>query len=352
MLTERDVSFFHVIDPPALLLDSIILTCTLRQHLPGAEVIAYCPETKRDLVPGYIRDFYQHMDVDLRFMPAGEFQPYYKQGNKIVAACQPRSAKHSVFLDTDIAIGRPFDINLLAKAGHVGVVPEGKFTWGKDQTWWNRVYEKFDMPLPEERIRLSRVALPSLPYFNAGMVSFPTDSSFAAEWMAVALALDAYEDIPQRRPWQDQIALPLAIQRSGLAADVLGPIFNLSLTRNLNKPQEVEQEIRRVDRADGIILHFHQPHYLNDTRYAGDVDAALRRFTSWDSVDAMMEGPRERSARAGHVFHQFHTLKNNKQRTPEENELFNKYRTEKDAINVARHNMDIWLKSQPDSILR
>ena len=352
MLNDHDVSFFHVIDPPALLLDSIILSCTLRMHFPEAEVIAYCPETKRDLVPPYVAEFYRHTGVDLRFMPAGEFQPYYKQGNKIVAACQPRSSTHSIFLDTDIAIARSFDINLLAKAGQVGVVPEGKFTWGKDQSWWDRVYEKFDMPIPQERVRLSRVPLPSIPYFNAGMISFPTDSTFAAEWMAVALALDAYDDIPHRRPWQDQIALPLAIQRSGLTADVLDPIFNLSLTRNLNKPQEVEQEIRRADRQDGHILHFHQPHYLNGTRYAADVDAALRRFTRWDSVDAMMERPRARSARAGHVFHQFHTLKNNKQRTAEENELFNKYRTEKDAINIARHNMDIWLKDQPTSILR
>ncbi|WP_128255588.1 hypothetical protein [Falsirhodobacter deserti] len=351
MLGARDLTFFFVIDPPALLLDSIILVCTARAHFPETPLLAYCPETKRHLVPDYIIELYEHLSVDIRFMPPGDFAPHYKHGNKIVAACQPRTSEHSVFLDTDIAIARTFDVNEIARAGTISVVTEGRFTWGKDISWWEKAYAHFGMPLPAERVLLSRTKRESLPYFNAGMISFPTKSSFADAWMETALSLDADEEIPQRRPWLDQIALPIAIKRAGLDMQSLDQIYNLSLTRNLKKPEEVVQEVAKFDGCDGAILHFHQPKYLYGTRYERSVDSCIARYTMYDSVSSLMHEDHKRQDRAGYVWTTMKALKA-KQRSPEEDELLKAIRLEKDSIKALRAASKVEILEQPKSILK
>lgn len=351
---QKNVSFFFVIDPPALLVDSVILVCTLRAHFETVEVIAYCPEGKRDLVPQHITEFFSHMNVDLRFMPSADpelhFKPHYKQGNKIIAACQPRSSMHSVFLDTDIAIAKPFDVNLIAQPGCVGVVPEGRFTWGKNPLAWEAVYAKFGIAVPEERVTLSRSRLTAIPYFNAGVISFPTDSRFAELWMDTARAVDADASIAGRRPWLDQIALPVAIARAGLAIDVLDIIFNLSLSRKLEDPEKDVRETEGMDRADGHILHFHQPKFISGTRYVSDVDAALRRFTSYRGLDDLTAASRTRESEVQRVWSQFETLKK-KERTAEEEIIFRQVRAEKHAMKAALVEASRFLESQPASIL-
>jgi hypothetical protein len=66
-----------------------------------------------------------------------------------------------------------------------------------------------------------------MPYFSSGLFSFPEQyrtpesKSFPQVWMEVAQTLDANPDIPAKRPYLDQMSLPLAIQKSGLAWNLL-----------------------------------------------------------------------------------------------------------------------------------
>lgn len=349
-LDQDDLSFFFVIDPPALLIDGIVLASTLRASFERAEIIAYCPEPRRAMLPPYVAEFMASVGVSIRFMPRAPFQPHYKQGNKIVAACQPRETRHSIFLDTDTAIARPFDLGLIARDGQVSVVPEGALTWGKKQANWTPIYAMFGMEPPDERVVLARKAVKSLPYFNAGVVGFPTGSDFARLWMDTALAIDANKAVQQRRPWLDQIALPVAIARAGLTANVMDSALNLSMKRDLDKPWKAAAGAR-LDQTDALILHYHHPRYLEGTRYAGLVDAALRRFTSFDSLADLTREPHAREARARQVLREFARLKTT-ERTPEENARFNELRAQKDAIKAEGANPARFLALQPASILR
>ncbi len=65
MLRQSDFSLFFVIDPPALLLDSVILVSTARYHLPDVELVAYCPDAKREFVPEFLKELYSSLNVDL-----------------------------------------------------------------------------------------------------------------------------------------------------------------------------------------------------------------------------------------------------------------------------------------------
>ena len=40
------IALIYVIDPPALTIQAILLSASVRRHLPDADLIAYCPEEK------------------------------------------------------------------------------------------------------------------------------------------------------------------------------------------------------------------------------------------------------------------------------------------------------------------
>jgi hypothetical protein len=100
--------------------------------------------------------------------------------------------------------------------------------WGNGKTW-HMIYETCGMPLPEGRVKLMRQKgdRERLPYFSSGLFSFPEQhrnaqgQSFPEVWMDVAQTIDRNDSIPGKRPYLDQISLPLAIQKSGLAWNLL-----------------------------------------------------------------------------------------------------------------------------------
>jgi hypothetical protein len=61
-----------------------------------------------------------------------------------------------------------------------------------------------------------------LPYYSAGFVLFPEThrtpkgQSFPEVWYDTACGIDAIPDLPGKRPYLDQLSLPVAIARAGL----------------------------------------------------------------------------------------------------------------------------------------
>ena len=64
------------------------------------------------------------------------------------------------------------------------------------------------------------------PYFNAGMIAVRRDVCLGDAWVACARAIDAEASIGNKRPWLDQIALPVAVAKLGLEVDCLDERFN------------------------------------------------------------------------------------------------------------------------------
>ena len=183
----------------------------------------------------------------------------YPHGNKILAATDTRGAGHAMFLDTDMICTGPVDLTGLLHDRAIAVTPEGKPSWGKDLVRWSRVYDQFDLPLPQDRVTLSRGKRRSfLPYFNAGMILFPEGpldqgQGFGEMWLHTALVIDHIAPVAGKRPWLDQISLPVTLKRHGpdyvLAPEAMN--FSVSLRAPLG------------DEAP-CLMHYHRFGFLAD----------------------------------------------------------------------------------------
>lgn len=360
------IAFIFVIDPPALVLETIILTASFARHFPNAEIIAYCPEAKARHIPKQLHEYFEATNTKLQiFTPEFSFEPHYKQGNKLFAAAQPRPHDFTVFLDTDIVAWQPFDLSLLVEKGAVSAAPEGLFTWGKVMEHWEKAYGVFGMDVPSERVNLVRSGAESPPYFNAGVVAFPNDkvgefANFGECWLETARELDKAEhDIPIRRPWLDQITLPIAIRRAGLRYRALSERFNQSLSRKLpfdGMPQHVADKVTReaemVNAKDPLLIHYHHAGMMQGVRYEGYIKDLLQEFTIFDSLQAM-NCLSQFEFDTDKVWAEFGRLKaiHPRERTPEQHTEFALVDAQKHQIKQVRHNPDQHEHFWPESIL-
>jgi len=224
------LTVFFIVEPPYYELMACFLAASLREQF-GSQValIGYCPDIKLDQVSPDVRELLHRLKCDLRtFSVEGRFNPPYPHGNKILATLEPRDTEFSAFFDSDVLCLRPNNIDNLVKPLHVSLTPAASMIWGKSDDWTG-IYAACGMTVPQERIRLMRQKgnRGRVPYFSSGLFTFPEQyrtadgKSFPQIWMDVAQTLDANPDIPGKRPYLDQISLPLAIQKAGLAWNIL-----------------------------------------------------------------------------------------------------------------------------------
>ncbi|EEW26531.1 hypothetical protein [Rhodobacter ferrooxidans] len=138
---------------------------------------------------------------------------------------QPRDGAFSAFVDSDVLFLRPNTSAALCKPGKVSASAAASMVWA-EQTIWDTIYGTFGMPIPTERIRLMRQSgKPVIPYFSAGLVVFPETPGpggrFPDVWYDTARRLDRVETLDKRRPYLDQMTLPIAMQRAGLGWNIL-----------------------------------------------------------------------------------------------------------------------------------
>jgi len=119
------------------------------------------------------------------------------------------------------------------------------------------------MELPEERFMLMKQkrGKARIPYFSSGLFSFPEHhrtadgKSFPQVWMDLAQTIDRDEAIPKKRPYLDQISLPLAIQKSGLAWNKLPDAQHYILGgKTRGEPLPTDREIFTVHYRQWDIL--------------------------------------------------------------------------------------------------
>jgi hypothetical protein len=140
------------------------------------------------------------------------------------------------------------------------MVPEDVPTWGYEGDGWEKVYAHFGMPLPTDRVRLVRGRqIEFLPYFNAGFVAFANAAvhegkSFGALWKETAKEVDWNCNVGRKRPWLDQVTLPVTLKRFGLEYQVLPASYNF-FTPRMKSNRQVK---------DAHVLHYHRKHSLKD----------------------------------------------------------------------------------------
>ncbi len=250
------LTIFFIVEPPDYQVMACYLAASIREQFgDNVALVGYCPAPKLEQVDDEVKATLAKLNCDLRsFQVEGRFDPPYPHGNKILATMEPRDTAFSCFMDSDMLCLRPNDVANLVDEGAVSLTPAAWMGWG-DQAMWGVIYDTVGLPLPEDRIRLmkQKKGAGKVPYFSSGLFSFPEQhrnaagKSFPQVWYEVAQAVDANPDIPQKRPYLDQMTLPLAIQKAGLDWNILpdGQHFILG-GRSRGKPLPEDSDIYTV----------------------------------------------------------------------------------------------------------
>jgi hypothetical protein len=252
----KNTTLYFVMDGPDFESGALLLASSMRQEFGTDPVIEACvPEARRDSVSPLTQALLERMQVSIRYfaVEAAEWTSPYPHGNKILASCLPRETASAIFFDTDTVVTGPMNIEGLDQAHTVMVAPECTATWGRQIEDWGPVYALFDLEVPEERVRLFRGRRSLVPpYFNAGLVGYTTARNkdgltFPDLWRDTARRIDQTEGIPNKRPWLDQIALPIAAARLGARMDIRDEAHNYNLYRR--NPD---------DQPEMHLAHYHQ----------------------------------------------------------------------------------------------
>jgi hypothetical protein len=224
------LTFFFIVEPPKYELMACFLAASIRESFgDSVKLVGYCPKAREAELSPDVLTVLERMNCPVRFFDTeGRFSPAYPHGNKMLATLEPRDTEFSCFLDSDILFLRPNTVENLICSGHVSLTPAASMGWA-GQNIWPKIYETCDLPMPEDRIRLmnQRGGKDRMPYFSSGLYVFPehhrnsTGKTFAETWMEVAGQLEANPEIPSKRPYLDQMSLPLAIRKAELNWNIL-----------------------------------------------------------------------------------------------------------------------------------
>ena len=250
------LTVFFIVEPPDYQVMACYLAASLREQFGDTvALVGYCPAPKLDLVEPEVIRVLAKLGCEVRpFVVEGRFDPPYPHGNKILATMEPRDTEFSCFMDSDILCLRPNAVENIVADGRVSLTPAAWMGWG-DQDMWQVIYDIVGIPLPDERVKLMKQKKGDgkVPYFSSGLFSFPEQyrtadgKSFPQVWYDVAQSVDANPDIPQKRPYLDQMTLPLAIQKAGLDWNILPDTQHFILGgRSRGKPLPDDREIFTV----------------------------------------------------------------------------------------------------------
>ncbi|MEM8552578.1 MAG: hypothetical protein AAGF45_09370 [Pseudomonadota bacterium] len=169
-----------------------------------------------------VANFLDQCGVEIRPL-RNRIDDAYPHGNKI-AALEGVSGR-AVFLDTDMLLMVPFSTHQRL-LGVAAAKPADVDTFSAGGGSWARVWSMFDRDVPAKIYTASISGETIRPYFNAGFVMASDGDALAGMWTEVAKRIDAEPSIVNKRPWLDQIALPVAFAELGWPVDDLTDAFN------------------------------------------------------------------------------------------------------------------------------
>ncbi|MFT5867754.1 MAG: hypothetical protein ACI82I_003518 [Gammaproteobacteria bacterium] len=291
-----NLTIFFVVEPPKYQDMGVLLAASIRtQFKEPVKLVGYCPSSSIGEMDDKALALYKKLNVDIRsFETKGKFDPPYPHGNKMLAALEPRDTPFSAFMDSDMLFIGENSTDQMFKEGHVSVAPATSMYWS-GQKIWNDIYAACGIEKPEDRIWLARQRRRKLmPYFNAGLIVFPegpvapTGETFAQVWMRLAQMIDQI-DIVKKRPYLDQMSLPLAIRAAGLDWNLLPDEQHFILGGSLRgKPLPEDKDIK--------MIHYRNMDVLREVkcmRLAKDMlesTVGVRRISKFDLAQFEADG--------------------------------------------------------------
>ncbi len=218
----EDFTFIYIVEPPEYDILACYLLASIRTHFPETiRAIGYCPKHRMDEVHPAVFRAHEIMGAEIRPMKTtGMWDADYPHGNKILASLAPRDGTGmTAFVDSDVLFLRDNTLSAISRVNAVSCSVAASLIWADDSIWTD-IYGAFDMPVPEERLHLMRRSSePRVPYFSSGFVTFPEiagpNGRFPDIWYDTARRIDRIGTLENRRPYLDQMSLPVAIRRSG-----------------------------------------------------------------------------------------------------------------------------------------
>ena len=226
-------SFVFVCQAGELEIKSMLLATSLQRFLRcNYELVAAIPQPTSQW--GQISASTQALmqTLGVRSVPiTNSIDLNYPIGNKVACLGIESSADKMVFLDSDILCLREFspqNQRELATVFHApfAAKPADLVTFTGDIQLWQQIYDLFHSPLPQWRVIATVSGELMLPYFNAGVIAIANGMDFAQVWQQCCQQIDAQPSIPNKRPWLDQIALPIAVNKLNLKHHCLDERFN------------------------------------------------------------------------------------------------------------------------------
>ena len=175
----------------------------------------------------------------------------YPIGNKL-------SALHAIdapaiFVDSDMLLMKPFSWHY-ELFGEFSSKPADSDTFTRHGGQWSFVYDLFDLDLPSRYFKATITKEPMRPYYNAGFISVKNGRTFCEAWIDAARRIDECRKIDNKRPWLDQIALPIAVDHLGWKVSLI--------TDELNYPCHLKQ----IGNRWPYFAHYHTPSVVENDK--------------------------------------------------------------------------------------
>ena len=223
----RSYCFVFICQQGDLEIKSLLLAASLKRFLRCSyELVAAVPTPREKWGSPHISTLKQLEEMGARVVHVvNDIHPDYPIGNKVSCLCIPTQADKTVFMDSDMLCLKTFSGDLRF-ALPFNAKPADLATYAADEEMWRRIYAAGETAMPSLRIPTTVSGDYTPPYFNAGFIAVQTGIPLGDTWLACCRKIDADAAIPDKRPWLDQIALPVALQQLGLPFDCLDESYN------------------------------------------------------------------------------------------------------------------------------
>lgn len=277
----EQLNFTFIVHSGPLEIQGVLLASSIRHHYKDkANIYIGVPQHLGGISHGIsatTKDFL--ISLGCRFFevvnPIGDD---YLIGNKL--NCFPPDLNGiKIFLDTDTLLLNKLTLPDIPE-GSVALKPADKKTYKWSDEDWKNAYLKYaDYSLTDQDYIYSTTFLePMRPYYNAGVI-ISHSPTFEKEWGKVSLSLDKNVSFDVKRPWLDQLALPLVLKKHNIEA--------IQLDENFNYPGHLKDLPKILPQ----IIHYHQPNIIaQDRRLLNVVIKLLNKFPKLTHLIDQAEG--------------------------------------------------------------
>ena len=192
-----------------------------------------------------IDEFEDMPNINLEIISFKNSFDNYPIGNKIELVS--RINDHiTYFLDTDMMFCNYFSLKSLAD-DEILLKQADIRTWGS-QKEWEYIFDRFSLTSKLGYYTTLDKSL-GYSYYNAGFIGISNPKKFGQTWKRISLIIDEDDNIKNKRPWLDQISLPIAILEEKTKVQLAEPEYNYPGHLYATKPTS-------------ILVHYHHLDYL------------------------------------------------------------------------------------------